>query len=164
MAILEIKHKCVTLARAESRRDSRARLTGQSVFIKRYYGRYRLIGVTVSKAQRSCRDIFADAQKLAAKDMQTWNRKRHWKREAKRHKVKCGHRMAVSYFYRLLKENGGELSAELSKCRDNYRKNTNIAIVSMIDYEKQMDEQSPFYYRKFGDIDEYYGAVMRLAG
>ena len=161
MARLEIKHKCVMIAREASRKSSTARVTGKSVFIKRYHGTYRLIGVEVSKAQRSCRDIFADAQKLAHRDLQRWNRKRHWSREAKRHKVKGAHRMAVGYFYHILKENGKELTEELYKTRERYTKNEREG--QTMTWEK-MDEYSPFHYKKFRDIEEYYGTIMKMAG
>lgn len=110
MARVEIRHKCITIAREAAKRDSISRMTGRSIFIKRYYGKYKLICVEVSKKQRSCRDMFADAQRLASKDLLNWNRKRHWQREAKRHKISGAHRMAVSAFYKLLKESG--LNAE----------------------------------------------------
>ncbi len=106
MAQAEIRHKCITIAREAARRDSQSRKTGRSIFIKRYYGKYKIIGIEVSTKQRSCRDMFADAQKLASKDLQNWNRKRHWQREAKRRNIKGAHRMAVSVFYKLLKESG----------------------------------------------------------
>ncbi|MCQ2237151.1 MAG: hypothetical protein MJZ18_09195 [Bacteroidales bacterium] len=170
MAKIEIKHKCIMIAREAARRDSNTRSSARSVFIKRYYGSYRLIGVEVSKKQRCCRDIFADAQKLASYELRQWNKKRHWTREAKRHKIKGAHRMAVSYFYKLLKENGGELTEELKKRREERgkleRRGNNVDKMVMIEYErwKQMNDESPFYYRKFGDIEEYYGSVMRMAG
>lgn len=162
MAKVEIKHKCIMIAREAARRDSNARSSGRSVFIKRYYGSYKIIGVEVSKKQRNCRDIFADAQKLASFELTQWNKKRHWSRLAKRHKIKGAHRMAVSYFYKLLKEKGGELSDELARIR---KEKMGIERgMQKVDIWKRMDDESPFYYRKFGDIDEYYGMAMRLAG
>lgn len=163
MARVEIKHKCIMIAREAARKDSDARRSGRSVYIKRCYGSYRLIEVEVSKKQRSCRDIFADAQKLASYELKQWNKKRHWARLAKRHKIRGAHRMAVSHFYNLLKENGGELEEELRKSRMEKLKagdfkNTGLRVW------KKMDEESPFFYRKFEGIDEYYGKVMRMAG
>lgn len=162
MAKVEIKHKCIMVAREAARRDSNARSSGRSVFIKRYYGSYKIIGVEVSKKQRDCRDIFADAQKLASYELKQWNKKRHWMRLAKRHKINGAHRMAVSYFYKLLKEKGGELSDALARIR---KEKMGIERgMQKVDMWKRMDDESPFYYRKFGDIDEYYGMAMRLAG
>ncbi|MDO4460968.1 MAG: hypothetical protein Q4C30_00535 [Bacteroidia bacterium] len=167
MAKIEIRHKCVMAAREAARRDNDARRTGKSVFIKRYHGRYMVIGVMVSEAQRSCRDIFADAQKLASYEIKQWNRKRHWAREAKRHKVKGAHRMAVSYFYKLLKENGEELKEELTRKRVEMvygeEANGHLQLVERIRDEEwaEMDRESPFFYRKFRRIEEYYGVVMR---
>ncbi len=162
MAKVEIKHKCIMIAREAARRDSNARVSGRSVFIKRCYGSYRLIGVEVSKRQRSCRDIFADAQKLASYELKQWNKKRHWAREAKRHKVRGAHRMAVSYFYKLLKEKGVELREELVRSRMKIMEHGEDA--QRTDLWKQMDEESPFYYRKFRRLEEYYEVAMRLAG
>lgn len=96
MAKVDIVHKCVTIAREAARKDSRARLTGQSVYIKRCSSGYFIIGVRVTKKQRSCRDMFADAQKLAAYELKQWNKKRHWEREARRHKIKGARRMVGS--------------------------------------------------------------------
>lgn len=104
MAIAHIKPKCITVARDYARKNSTARLTGVSVFFKRYYGSYHLIAVVVTPKQRSCRDIFAEAQKLASRELKQWNRHRFWSRQAKHHRVKGAHRMAVSHFYRLLKQ------------------------------------------------------------
>lgn len=162
MAKVEIKRKCIMIAREAARRDSNARSSGRSVFIKRYYGSYKIIGVEVSKKQRDCRDIFADAQKLAAYEMKRWNKKRHWMRLAKRHKINGAHRMAVSYFYKLLKEKGEELSDALARIRKE--KMEIERGMQKVDMWKRMDDESPFYYRKFGDIDEYYGMAMSLAG
>lgn len=93
-------------AREAARRDSWARETGRSVFIKRYCGRYRLICVVVSEGQRSCRDMFAEAQRMASVELKRWNKRRHWSRMARRHRVKGAHRMAVSWFYGMLKMMG----------------------------------------------------------
>ncbi|MDO4462568.1 MAG: hypothetical protein Q4C30_08800 [Bacteroidia bacterium] len=117
MARISIKKKYVMVTRDGLRRDSMARVTGQSVFLKRYHGEYRLIGIRVSKEQRRCRDIFADAQKLASYELKQWNKKRHWGRVAKAHNVRGAHRMAVSYYYKLLKENGLRLDEALQLCR-----------------------------------------------
>lgn len=113
MARVEIRHKCIMIAREAARRDSLSRITGKSIFIKRCYGKYRLIGVVVSKKQRACRDLFTEAQRLASKDLQNWNRRRHWSREAKRHKIRGAHRMAVSAFYKLLKDNDVDVNEAL---------------------------------------------------
>ena len=107
MAKVEIKRKCVMVARNAARKSSMSRETGRSVFIKRYYGSYRLIGVVVSEGQRSCRDMFAEAQKMASRELKMWNKKRHWERMARKHKIRGAHRMAVSWFYGMLKANGG---------------------------------------------------------
>lgn len=107
MAKVTIKRKCVMVARNAARKSSMSRETGRSVFIKRYYGRYRLIGVVVSESQRSCRDMFAEAQKMASRELKMWNKKRHWERMARKHKIRGAHRMAVSWFYGMLKANGG---------------------------------------------------------
>lgn len=106
MAIVNIREKCITIARNEVRRNSSAICGGRSIFIKRCYGTYRLMAMDVTAKQRGCRTLFADAQRLAAEDMKLWNRRRYWKRLARAHKVKCGHRMAVSWYYRMLKERG----------------------------------------------------------
>lgn len=169
MAKVEIKHKCIMIAREAARRDSNARSSGRSVFIKRYYGAYKIIGVEVSKKQRNCRDIFADAQKLASFELTQWNKKRHWSRLAKRHKIKGAHRMAVSYFYKLLKEKGEELRDVLEKSRMEKmgveaERGKNLVVVRNRERWKEMDEESPFYYRKFGGVEEYYEVAMRLAG
>lgn len=115
MARVEIRHKCVMVAREAARKGSLARETGRSVFIKRYYGSYRLLAVKVSEGQRSCRDMFAEAQKMASRELKQWNKKRHWERMAKRHKIRGAHRMAVSWFYGMLKENGGVMNEEMEK-------------------------------------------------
>lgn len=115
MARVEIRYKCIMKAREALRRDKTSRLTGRSVFIKRYYGQYKIIGVEVSAKQRSCRDLFTDAQKLASKEMKKWNKKRHWERMARKHKIRGAHRMAVSWFYGMLKESGGVMNEEMVK-------------------------------------------------
>lgn len=154
-------------AREAARKENNARISGRSIFIKRHNGKYWIIGVSVSKEQRRCRDIFADAQKLATYELKTWNKKRHWDREAKRHKIRGAHRMAVSYFYRLLKDNGLALEEALSHIREkrytDEKKKANF-IGSFLNWEKEEDETSPFYYKKFEDVEEYYGEIMRLAG
>ncbi|MDO4461515.1 MAG: hypothetical protein Q4C30_03320 [Bacteroidia bacterium] len=103
MAWISIEKRFVMVARESARRDSDARVSGRSIFIKRYYGRYCIIEIKVSGKQRSCRDMFAEAQRMASIELKNWNRRRHWSREAKRHKIKGAHRMAVSYFYKVLK-------------------------------------------------------------
>lgn len=115
MAKIEIKHKCIMVAREAARKDSRSRETGNSVFIKRYYGSYRLLAVFVSESQRSCRDMFAAAQKMASRELKMWNKKRHWERMARKHKIRGAHRMAVSWFYGMLKESGGVMNEEMVK-------------------------------------------------
>ncbi len=167
MAKANIRHKCIMEAREAARRDSNARVSGKSIFIKRHNGKYWIIGVDVTKEQRKCRDIFADAQKLASYELKRWNKKRHWAREAKRHKIRGAHRMAVSYFYRLLKDNGLALEEALKLCREKRYVDTErgFAILGgFAEWEKRAEDTSPFYYRKFGDIEEYYGEVIRLAG
>lgn len=168
MARIEIKRKHVMVARDAARRESTARITGKSVFIKRCYGKYRLIGVVVSKEQRKCRDIFSDAQKLASYELKQWNKKRHWARLAKTHKVKGAHRMAVSAFYKLLKENGMQLDEALMMSRkkryENREKSGLISKIDFTDWNKKKNEESPFYYRKFDNLGQYYDEAMRLAG
>lgn len=119
MAIVQIKHKCISIARDYARKNSNARHTGRSVFIKRCYGSYRLIAVEVSPSQRSCRDIFAEAQKLASRELKQWNRHRFWSRQAKRHHVKGAHRMAVSYFYRLLRGDAQTANGQVAIVRNS---------------------------------------------
>lgn len=174
MAKVEIAKKCITVARVAARKDSRARITGRSVYIKRFNGKYWIMGMDVSKKQRTCRDLFADAQKLASRDLQTWNKKRHWGRIAKRHNVKGAHRMAVSYFYKLLRDNGVSFDEILYEIRVGKACQTVGYLCRAMgeagnkireeDEWKKMDDESPFYYKKFGDIEEYYGAALRLAG
>lgn len=166
MARAIIRRKHIMVAREAARKESNARATGKSVYIKRYYKRYFILGVHVTKKQRVCRDIFADAQKLASFELKQWNKKRHWARVAKLHKVKGAHRMAVSYFYKLLKENGLNLEEALnlnriSKYTNERRKEQSISIDS--EWEKRENEASPFFYKKFRKIEEYYEEVMRLA-
>ncbi len=173
MARVSIVHKCITIARQAARKDSKARLTGKSVYIKRCPSGYFLIGVEVTKKQRNCRDMFADAQKLASYELKQWNKKRHWAREARRHKIKGGHRAAVSYFYGLLKEYGIELEEALRRMRigqlgkkEEETRETNVLGESKLcDTRewKEMDKASPFYYRKFGNEEEYYAAIRKIA-
>ncbi|MCQ2201887.1 MAG: hypothetical protein MJZ27_07330 [Bacteroidales bacterium] len=174
MARATIVHKCITIAREAARKDSQSRVTGKSVYIKRCPSGYFIIGVQVTKKQRNCRDMFADAQKLAAYELKQWNKKRHWEREARRHKIKGAHRMAVSYFYGLLKEYGIELEEALRRLRLGRlekKEGGNGDLKMLMERELcglrewvEMDEASPFYYRKFGDVGEYYEMVMRMAG
>lgn len=147
MARVEIRYKCVMVAREAARRGSRARETGRSVFIKRYYGSYRLLEVEVSEKQRSCRDLFAEAQKLASKEMKKWNKKRHWERKAKKCGVKGAHRMAVREFYKILKE-GGEM----------------VEIKPLKEREKLLQEKNTFYLVRFDNVEEYGEELMRLCG
>ncbi len=75
--------------------------------------------------------------------------------------------MAVSFFYNLLKENEMALDEALRLCRDKryVDKERGIAMMGRYaEWEKREEEESPFYYKKFGDVDEYYGVVMRMAG
>lgn len=189
MAIANIIHKHIMTARNAARRDSDARISGKSIFIKRHNGKYWIIGVNVSKEQRKCRDIFADAQKLASYEIKQWNRRRHWGRLAKKHKINGAHRMAVSYFYKLLKENEVTLKEELVKTRmgrhadyemfasklnklrptkkiHTESEETSVWVNELykLNYWIELDKASPFYYRKFGNIKEYYDVVMKLAG
>lgn len=156
------------VAREAARRDSSARITGKSVFIKRYHGEYRIIGVNVTKEQRKCRDIFADAQKLASYELKQWNKKRHWVREAKRHKVKGAHRMAVSHYYKILKENGLKLDEVLKGMREKkFQKEERVEQSGrnavFLRWENKENDRSPFYYKKFGDVEEYHAAIQRIA-
>ena len=147
MARVEIRHKCIMVAREAARRDSRARETGRSVFIKRYYGSYRLLAVEVSEKQRNCRDLFAEAQKLASRELKKWNKKRHWERMAKRCGVMGAHRMAVREFYRMLKE-GGEL----------------VEIKPLKERGKLSKGKDTFYLVRFDNVGEYREELMRLCG
>ncbi|MDO4461031.1 MAG: hypothetical protein Q4C30_00850 [Bacteroidia bacterium] len=167
MARISIERKHIMAAREAARRDSNARISGRSVFIKRYYGGYRIIGVIVSKRQRACRDIFADAQKLASYELKQWNKRRHWNREARRHKIKGAHRMAVSYFYKLLKENEIELGEALRLLREkryDRRENMDAIILDFKEWDRRESKESPFFHIKFDKIEEYYETVVRLAG
>lgn len=42
---------------------------------------------------------------MASHEMKKWNRRRYWYRQSKRHNINGAHRMAVSFFYKLLREN-----------------------------------------------------------
>lgn len=113
--------------------------------------------------------MFADAQKLASFELKSWNKKRHWSREAKRHKIMGAHRMAVSYFYKLLKENNIELEEALLNIRLERLGNKGVEgkreeEVREGEEWRAMDRESPFFYKLFGDIEEYYSEVIRLAG
>lgn len=166
MARVEIRHKCITIAREAARRESRARETGRSVFIKRYYGRYKLLAVEVSAKQRSCRDLFAEAQKMASSDLSKWNRRRHWERLAKRHKVKGAHRMAVSGYYRLLKDNEGRLGEAMTEREERVLKlgsEERGKEMKALSIRTRESREQAFLYKKFGDIGEYYEKAMRLA-
>ncbi|MDO4461151.1 MAG: hypothetical protein Q4C30_01455 [Bacteroidia bacterium] len=106
---VEIRHKYKTYARREAREQSTARVDGRSVFIKRYPGnRYHVIMVYVTEKQRTLRDIFAEANRLAKSDMTKWNRVRHWSREARRRGILGCYRAAVSFYYRELRRERGE--------------------------------------------------------
>ncbi|MDO4461558.1 MAG: hypothetical protein Q4C30_03545 [Bacteroidia bacterium] len=108
---VQILHKYKTLARREARLQSTARVDGRSVFIKRYPGkRYHVIMVHVTEKQRSMRDMFAEASRLAKEDMKRWNRVRHWYREARRRGILGGYRAAVAFYYKKLREENGELT------------------------------------------------------
>lgn len=121
MAKVTIKRKCVMVARNAARKSSMSRETGTSVFIKRCYGSYRLIAVMVSDKQRSCRDLFAEAQKMASRELKMWNKKRHWERMARKHKIRGAHRMAVSWFYGMLKANGGVMVERVKEREESVR-------------------------------------------
>ncbi|MCQ2216752.1 MAG: hypothetical protein MJZ31_12655 [Bacteroidales bacterium] len=173
MARVSIVHKCVTMARKAMREDSKARTTGRSIYIKRCPSGYFIMGVKVSKKQRNCRDMFADAQKLASYELKLWNKRRHWEREARRHKIKGAHRAAVSYFYGLLKEYGIELEEALRRMRIGRlkKKNENRGDMNVLEVSKlyvsrkwkEMDKASPFYYKKFGNEEEYFAAIEKVA-
>lgn len=173
MAKVSIVHKCITIARKSAREGSKARLTGKSIYIKRCPSGYFIIGVKVTKKQRTCRDMFADAQKLASYELKQWNKRRHWEREAKKHKIKGGHRAAVSHFYHLLKEYGIELEEALRRMRagrQNKWEEGNKKLKALRESElcdmkewEEMDKASPFYYRKFGNEEEYFAAIGNIA-
>lgn len=173
MARVEITHKCIMTARKAAQRDSKARETGVSLFIKRYYGKYKLLAVEVSERQRSCRDMFAEAQKMAHEDLENWNRKRHRARLAKKHKKKGAHRMAVSYYYKLLKENGGELKEEMKNSKIERSDRGDSEVVGCRVWKK-MGERSAFCgskhkridrrYRRIGEYSEYSEEEERLVG
>ena len=148
MGKANIPKKCVMKAREAARRDSKARITGKSVYVKRCPSGYTVIGVNVTKKQRTCRDMFADAQKLASYELKQWNKKRHWAKEAKRHKIRGAHRMAVSYFYRMLKEHGDEL-LEIRPWREE---------------DRQAEVQRVFYLVNFDSVEEYREELFRLCG
>lgn len=132
MAIVQIKHKCISIARDYARKNSDARHTGRSIFIKRCYGSYRIIAVEVSASQRSCRDIFAEAQKLASHELKKWNRHRFWSRQAKHHNIKGAHRMAVSYFYRLLKCHSQSADGSLRVVHNPLKPNTSSSMITLL--------------------------------
>lgn len=163
MARVEIRYKCIMKAREALRRDKTSRLTGRSVFIKRYYGQYKIIGVEVSAKQRSCRDLFTDAQKLASKEMKKWNKKRHWERMAKRHKVHGAHRMAVSWFYKLLKENEGRLDVALLEKAERDMNVLRVNRKTGTQVRAKEEREQTFLFKKYGDKEEYYEVAMRLA-
>lgn len=75
--------------------------------------------------------------------------------------------MAVSHYYRILKDNGLELDEALRLIREKRfvdSKRKLAIIVGFGDWNQRENEESPFFYKKFCDIGEYYGAVMRMAG
>ncbi len=149
MARVTIKPKYVTYARRMMRADSQARITGYSTYIKRCgKGDYRILRVKVSKSQRALRDMFADAQKLAKSDMVSWNRIRHWKREARKHKIGGAYRAAVSFYYKMLREHGEEL-VEIRPWKED---------------EKLLKGKNMFYWVKFDSVEEYREELMRLCG
>lgn len=138
MTRVSIKHKYVTHARKMMRADSRARITGYSTYIKRCKkGDYRIMMVKVSKSQRALRDMFADAQKLAKSDMVSWNRIRHWKREARRRKIGGAYRAAVSFYYKMLREHGEEL-VEVRPWKED---------------ERLFEGKRDFYWVKFDNVE-----------
>ncbi|MDO4462833.1 MAG: hypothetical protein Q4C30_10165 [Bacteroidia bacterium] len=117
---VEILHKYKTYARREARENSTAREDGRSIFIKRYPGnKYHIIMVYVTEKQRALRDMFAYANKLAKEDMKKWNRVRHWSRFARKKHISRAYRAAVSFYYKMLKEGGGEMKVEE---RDSFKK------------------------------------------
>ena len=80
----------------------------------------------------------------------------------------------ILIFYGLLKEYGIELEEALRRLRLGRleKKEGGNGGVKMLRERElcglrewvEMDKASPFYYRKFGDVGEYYGEVVRLAG
>lgn len=185
MGSLEIRHKMVTLARRKSRASSDARISGRSIFIKRYPGkRYKLIAMDVSKKQRALRDMFADAQKLAQDDMKSWNRVRHWERYARKHKKRSAYRGAVSFYYKMLREHGEELREVVSReatgrksygqsgqqhLRDEGRRTDRVPRqMSNGAYATEEDmrifrEGNIFFWVRFDSVEEYREELMRLA-
>lgn len=110
MAIANIRKKYITYARNLARGKSTARTDGRSIYFKRYAGkRYHIIMVHVTEKQRALRDMFAEANKLAKADMTRWNRVRHWERYARKHKKLGAYRAAVSFYYKMIREQGNKL-------------------------------------------------------
>ncbi len=127
---VEILHKHITMAR----KKIRERIGERSIYIKRKYGRYFIYVHNVTEKQQKNRDIFTRAQELAKEDLKTWNRRRHWNRLAKLHKIKGGRRMAISFFCKMLRECEGDI--EEAKVR------TNRACMKVIWNEAISDKES----------------------
>ncbi|MCQ2216109.1 MAG: hypothetical protein MJZ31_09375 [Bacteroidales bacterium] len=159
MGRVTIRKKYITVARKAMRSDSTARVDGRSIFIKRYPGHnYKLIMVHVTKKQRAVRDMFADANVLAKEDMKRWNRVRHWERYARLHKKLGAYRAAVSYYYKLIREHGKELrEVRLQDLRERGVKNSERDM-------RVFKERETFFWVKFESVEEYRGALARLAG
>ncbi|MCQ2214850.1 MAG: hypothetical protein MJZ31_02895 [Bacteroidales bacterium] len=159
MGRVTIRKKCITIARKAMRSDSTARVDGKSIFIKRYPGHnYKLIMVHVTKKQRAVRDMFADANVLAKEDMKRWNRVRHWERYARQHKKLGAYRAAVSYYYKMIREHGKELrEIRLQSRREKGFDNRGVDM-------RVFKEKNVFFWVKFESVDEYMGALERLAG
>lgn len=154
MAKVTILKKHITCARKAARASSTARVDGRSVYIKRYPGsnNYKLIMVHVTKKQRALRDMFADANVLAKEDMGKWNRVRHWKRYARKHKKHGAYRAAVSFYYSIIREHGEELKkSEIENTKDG---------VEM----RVFGEDNLFFWVRFDGVEECREALMRLAG
>lgn len=154
MAKVTILKNHITYARKAARADSTARVDGRSIYIKRYPGKdnYKLIMVHVTKKQRALRDMFADANVLAKEDMGKWNRVRHWKRYARKHKKQGAYRAAVSFYYKVIREHGEEL-------KKREVENTGRGVDMRVFKEDNM-----FFWVRFDDVVECREALMRLAG
>ena len=159
MGKVAIRKKYITYARKAAREDSTARIDGRSTFIKRYPGNnYRIIMVHVTKRQRALRDMFADANVLAKSDMTKWNRVRHWERYARKHKKHGAYRAAVSFYYKMIREHGKELrEIRLQNRREKGFDNRGVDM-------RVFKERGMFFWVKFESVDEYMGALERLAG
>lgn len=152
MALVNIREKCITIARNEARRNSSAIYGGRSIFIKRCYGTYRLMAMDVTAVQRVCRTLFAEAQKRASEDMKHWEKRRYWSRQAKVHNVKGARRMAVSYYYRLLKR--GQLGVgNCGSCDGDCYRSVGYEVPVVVDLNLR---------REVDGIEFYYTAEKRL--